>query len=632
MVESEQEGLIEVGGRSVLLFSTPWMIPTWPSLAIGCLKAYLRASGIRARCCHLHLEAAVKLGWAHYNALADTWGAGEALFGALLDPADSDRLVSAAAQMLREADHATTAKWAEEKACDDLTAFVDSWLERERPENYPVVGGTVGAMQLCGTLYLMRRVRERGHVGQRVLGGSGLVGSVAREVLVRCPDVDAIVDGEGENALLGLVKRVMGASQTLAGLPGVLARDGTGEVVIGDTAATVNMNTAPAADLDEFYETAFELGVPKTALTIPYEHSRGCEWEHRTKGKLNGCTFCGLYRNSPDHRRRSLDRIINDVESAIQRFRVLNLGFVDAYLPKDYREELLDGLVRLPADMSFFTEMRCDLTKATVERLAVRASRVQLGVESFSSAILRRIGKGIGAAKSVHSVRLCQEHGIPTQYNLMLRIPGVPRSEIEELYQALPTLFGLIPPHATNFYLDRNSLIFSDPEAHGVAPESLDAERPQWLPNSLGDSRISQVVPYSSRDDDVEGAWSQVEAQIKRWHARWRIVKSARIESPLIWRDGGGWASIVDARDDVAKIYLLEDILYEVFLACTEITSQKRLARHLPHYSPVMLSSALRELASHGLVFQDGPSYVSVVVRAGSKMTAARRTYGTHLT
>ena len=178
MAASEQPRRAGVGDPSVLLFSTPWMKATWPSLAIGCLKAFLQTNGIQARCCHLHLEAAVTLGWSHYDALADTWGAGEALFGALLDPADSDRLISVAAQLLREANQPATAKWAEETACDDLSTFVDAWLERERPEECLVVGGSVGAMQLCGTLYLMKCVRERGHAGLRVsavLGSLGLL-------------------------------------------------------------------------------------------------------------------------------------------------------------------------------------------------------------------------------------------------------------------------------------------------------------------------------------------------------------------------------------------------------------------------------------------------------------------------
>jgi ribosomal peptide maturation radical SAM protein 1 len=604
------------------------MKSTWPSLAIGCLKGYLAANGISSRCCHLHLEAAAKFGWVHYDALENTWGAGEALFGSLLDPADSHRLVSVAAQLLRDANHPATATWAERTARHDLRAFVDAWLERERPQDYLVVGGSIGAMQLCASLYLMKRLRERGHKGWRIFGGSGLVGSVAGEVLQRCSDIDAVVEGEGEQALLAIAKRITSElPSSFEGLPQVLTRNADGNPICGDAVSSLDLSSAPPANLDEYFETAQRLGIPKTGLTIPFEHSRGCAWEHRTKGKLRGCTFCGLYRNSPDYRRKSVERILRDVEDAVNRYRVLNLGFVDAYLPGEYRDDLLDGLIRLPSDVSFFTELRCDLTKATVERLAARASRVQLGVESFTTAILRRIGKGIGAAASVHSVRLCQEYGIPTQYNLMLRIPGVPRSEIDALNEVLPILFGLIPPNATNFYLDRNSLIFADPEAHGVAPDSLDVDRPDWLPHSLGDSRISQVVPFTFIGTDAEDAWSRIESQVERWHERWRSAKSASVESPLSWRDGGGWASIVDMRGDVAKIYHLEGILYDVFMACGKIVSEAKLAQLLPHHSLTLLSDALRELVSHRLILRDGPFFISVAVRAGSRMAgwSARR-------
>jgi ribosomal peptide maturation radical SAM protein 1 len=619
-------GLLTIGGNqdpSVFLFATPWMKGTWPSLAIGSLKSFLRVGDIEARCCHFHLEAAATIGWSRYDALAETWGAGEALFGALLDPSDSERLVSVAAELLCESNQSAAAQWAEKSACDDLRALVDMWLERERPERYPLVGGSVGAMQLCGTLYLMKRVRERGHAGRRILGGSGLVGSVGCEVLKRCPYIDAVIDGEGEHALLEIAHRVLNGSRTLGGVARVLSRD-TSDNDAGCRASSLDLSTAPPADLEEFYSTAARLGVPKTALTLSFEYSRGCEWEHRSKGKLRGCTFCGLYRNSPDHRRKPVERVLREIEYAVQRYQVLNLAFVDAYLPPDYRDELLDGLIRSPADVSFFTEMRCDLTKGTAERLAARADRIQLGVESFSSAILRRIGKGIGAAQSVYSIRLCQEYGIPAQYNLMTRIPAVPVSEINDLHDLLPTLFGLVPPTITEFYLDRNSLIFANPEAFGVASNTLDAELPGWLARSLGDSRISQVVPFRSADPEADAAWQRVKAQVGRWQERWRTALSSGLASPLIWRDGSGWASVTDAREEVAHIYLLEGILYEVFLACNDVTREKTLGEVLPSYSPAMISEALRQLASRRLVLRDGPRWVALPVRAGVSVSARR--------
>ena len=613
---------------SVLLFSMPWMKATWPSLALGCLKAYLAERGVTARCCHFHLEAAARLGSARYDALAESWGAGEALFSSLLDRDEAPRLVAVASKLLRDAGRHDAATWAEGSACDDLAALVDEWLERERPEEYELVGGSIGALQLSATLYLMQRIRARGHDGVRVLGGSGLVGMNGRELLDRAPDVHAVIQGEGEAALLGVVQSM--GTRPLAGLPGVLARDAAGAVVPVAPLEPVDLSEVPAPDVGEFFEAAAALGVPRTALTLSFEYSRGCEWEHRTDGRLRGCTFCGLYRNSPNHRRKPVARVLRDIDAAVKRFRVLSIAFVDAYLPAGYRDELLDGINSLPFDVTFFTELRCDLTEATVQRLSWRANRVQLGVESFSSAILKRIGKGVSAARTVHSVRLCQDYGIPAQYNLMLGIPGVPADEIDELAATLPTLFGLEPPKVTEFYLDRNSLAFADPIAHGIAPATIDGERPQWLAGRLGDSRILQVVPFGPADLGSAAAWERLGEPVRQWRERWQAAAAARLKGPLTWRRGRDWATVIDVRREPARVLTLEGVLFDVFLACREVVSEQRLAELLPQHSPDAVSEALQELIRHGLVLADGQAHVSLPVYSGS--TEGRRAHSVSTT
>ena len=617
-------------GASVLLFSAPWMKANWPSLAIGTLKSHLRAGGVEGRCCHLHLEAATSIGWARYDVLAETWGAGEALFGALLEPDDAERLVGVAVELLERGGHAEVAHWARTEGCARIQAWADAWLDRERPERYSVVGGSVGAMQLCSTLYLMRRIRERGHVGTRLLGGSGLVGTVATAVITRFPDVDLVIDGEGEEALLAVCRAVQAGGPL--GVPsGALGRDHNGGIVAGGSAAVVDLTRSLPADLDEFFESASALGVPRTGLTLSFEHSRGCEWEHRASGKLLGCTFCGLYRNSADHRRKSVAQVLREIETAVQRHRVLNLAFVDAYLPADYRDELLDGLNRLAGDMTFFTEMRCDLTRSTGERLAIRANRVQLGVESFTTAILKRIDKGVTAARTIYSLRLCQELGIQTQYNLMIRIPGVSRAEVEELTAFLPALFGLPPPSTADFYLDRNSRIFASPEESGLARDALDSERHAWLARSLGDSRISQVVPMPPLDEDLERAWQEVEHVVQRWRECWRDARAAGLPAPLTWKDGGRWATIVDARQRPARVYTIEGVLYDVFAICSEVRNRNTLVRRLPQHSPSDIEKALEALTAHQLLIEDGPQLVSVAMRPHATPRPAPTETGCHL-
>jgi hypothetical protein len=311
---------------------------------------------------------------------------------------------------------------------------------------------------------------------------------------------------------------------------------------------------------------------------------------------------------------------VRNIADAVDRFRVLNLAFVDAYLPADYRDELLDGLIELPADLTLFTEMRCDLTQPTAKRLAARGSRIQLGVESFSSAILSRIGKGVRSAHAVYAVRIAQEHGIRTQYNLMTRIPGVTRSEIQELCELLPSLFGLTPPSLTEFYLDRNSLTFADPESHGIAVESLDAVAPPWLARCLGDSHISQVVPFATATSETDDQWLAIKPLVDQWERAWGHARATQLSAPLTWRNGDGWASVVDVRQDPGAVYLLDGVLYDVFLACVEVISEHALSQRLPHHGAENIAAAVAELALRRLVLRDGKLLISLPVRVTRPM------------
>jgi ribosomal peptide maturation radical SAM protein 1 len=605
----------QVSPFDIHLFSMPWMKGDWPCLGIATVKSYVQAAGLTVRCSHFHLDAAARLGWSAYNAVAESWGAGEALFGALLDPNDAARLTGLAARELREKGFDDVADWVLGDALEQLSTLVDHWIDETRAIDAHIVGGSIGALQLCGTLFIMRRLKERGHQGTRVLGGSGLVGSVAMNVLGRAPYVDYAVDGEGEQAFLSLALAIRDEGSVPA-IAGVCRRDEASSAVQPvQRAQPIDLSQSPAPDLSEFFATAARLGVPKTALTLSLEHSRGCEWEHRTPGQLRGCTFCGLYRNSPDFRRKPVARVVNQVRDSVARYRNLNIAFVDAYLPEADRDKLIDELNGIPEDITYFSELRCDLTAQTVAKLSLRARRVQLGVESFSTALLRRIGKGLSAARSAYCVRLCQEAGIKTQYNLMLNIPGATSAEIAGLRADLPILFGLLPPVVTHFYLDRNSIAFQDPVHHGIDVSSLDEHSHPWLPTSLGDSRVSQVVPFRPASDNLDSDWKAVATVVEEWLGRSRAAQSAGLPSPLVWHLGSGWASIIDMRESREKVFEIEGLHLDVFLACDNVMSLANLSKQLPDQDRAQIDRALEDLVAMRLIFKDDTRYVRVAVR-----------------
>lgn len=594
----------------VLLFSPPWMKAGWPCLGIAALKSCLTADGIAVQCTHFHLETAARLGWENYDALAEVWGPGEALFGALVDPDDAARLTAYAGDELRAAGHEALADWAEGPACAELMRLIDHWIDDTGALMAPIIGVSVGAMQLCGAIYLLQRLAQRGHRGARVLGGSGLVGSGGIEVLRRVAEVDYVVHGEGEETFRRLVHALLDGANDDLTMPGVSSRT-TPSVSRGPAAELARL---PAPDLTEYFATASRFGIPRTALNLSFEHSRGCEWEHRTPGKLRGCTFCGLYRGSSDFRRKPVAVLRRQIQESVNRYHNLNVAFVDAYLTDGNRDALLDALNSLPEDITFFSELRPDMSPETVARLARRARHVQLGVESFSTDMLRQIGKGVSGAHSIYNLRLCQEAGISLQYNLMHGIPGVTETQVGALAASLPTLFGLIPPQPSRLYLDRNSLLYRTPAAYGIDPLSLDAIRHEWLAHVLGDNAISPVVSFAPTRE-VSKAWDTLEDLVRSWKTLWQHTTAAGIASPLLWRAGSGWASISDVRDGTLRAFDIDGLEHAVFLACDSVVTAEKIARLIPDHDASEIATALAQLVKRGLVFRDGTRYVRVAIR-----------------
>jgi ribosomal peptide maturation radical SAM protein 1 len=604
---------------AVLLVSTPWRLSNWPSLALGALKAYLRQRGVTVIANHLHLYVACQLGLQRYDRLARGWDLGTAIYSSLLAPDEADRLLGHAARVLRASGDADLAEWAEGSAVADVQRATLAGLERLAPARYGLIGLSVGALQLTASLYVARELRRLYPATPIVLGGSALVEGVARRILEACPYVDVVVDGEGERPLLALCQLPdSGYTNQLAEIPNLWYRRPDGTIARTATRVLDTLGELPAPDLAEFFDDASELGHPSAPLVLPFEVSRGCAWEHRKgDGQLHGCTFCGLYRNSPDYRERSAAPVLEQIRACSQRYGVLNLSLVDAYLPSRQRLQLLDGLASAGEDYTLFCELRCDLDDETAQLLAgAGARRVQLGVESFSTATLSRLHKGTQLIDNLDSIKLCHEYGIPYQYNLLVDVPGVPAEEVRTAAAVMPLLHGFEPPQLAVFYLDRGSRMYRAPAQHGIDPTSIDAREPADLPSFLG-AAASLVVSYAPLPGHATADdWSLIQRGLERWREARAAAARRGVTDLLTYRDGGTFVRIDDHRSDEPRVLVLEGILRRVLLACERRTSRNRLARELADVPAGELDSALDMLADVRLLIRDHSQLLALPVRA----------------
>ena len=600
---------------NILLVSPPWRLANWPSPAIASLKSALTAAGIEAHAAHLHLPFALAFGMDRYDRIAQGWEAGEALFFALAYPDQAEDILARSADAMARRGEPTALCGAE--TLEAARHAIDRCLAALNLDRLAVIGLSVGALQLGASIYLARRLR-RSHPHLRILcGGSALVGQAGAALLAQVPEIDLVVDGEGEEALVRLMQAPDWSPARLAAIPNVRYRDPHGRPAAGQRRDVRALATLPPPDFDDYFAVLQAEGIPPLDAVYPIEASRGCAWEHRRgDGILRGCTFCGLYRGSTGYRDRPFARIAAEVDRAGDRYGTLELSLTDAYLPSAHALPLLGHIADHPADFTLFCELRCDLDRETALALARAGARqVQLGVEALDTALLRHMVKGTRMIDNVQSIKLCAAYGVLAQYNLITHFPGATAAQIERTLALLPALFGLPAPTLAHFYLDRGSRIFQDPEAHGLSAGRIDAEKLPFLPKELGND-LCQVVPISPDDArDHAALWDRLEILVAHWRALEAERHAAGRKHGLTFRDTGRSLAVFDARRDEPVTLSLGGGLRAVLLACETIVSRSRLQSLFPG-NPGQLDEALAVLRAHRLIVEEKDLILALPVAA----------------
>jgi ribosomal peptide maturation radical SAM protein 1 len=591
----------------------------------------LTEAGCDVVCSHLHLEIAETFGSERYSRIAGGWELGEALYFSLYAGDEAEEILGETARALRsrgDPDDLCTLEVAGE-----LARATSAALERLDIDSFDLIGISVGAIQLGAACYLSDLIRRAAPLVRLVLGGSALVGTVSTELLAQLTSVNVIIDGEGEIALAALARESEWTPKILAEIPNIVYRDGNGSIVRGTCATPVSLGRSTVPDFEEYFAFLRAVDAPETEAVLPVEASRGCAWEHRRgDGQLRGCTFCGLYRGSPDFREKPMSRVVAEIVEAASKYGILEVSFTDAYLPPSYAKELLNDLIDADIDISLFCEMRCDFDGEMADLLVrANARQIQLGVEAFSTPILRRMAKGTRLIDNVRALKLCAARGVPVQYNLLSHFPGVHADDVYRMLDLLPHLFGFTAPTVARFYLDRGSRIYADPERFGLAREDFDREALSFLPQTMTAARISQVVTVSGTGDPrANAAWDGLEGIIARWsESQARAAELGLLTGGLSWRDTGREMIITDARGAVPRVIRLSGISRQLMRMADDLTTTRSLLAAVPIGSD-RLESALAALEELGLVLREGAFVISLPVRARLTVGVSRST-GTSL-
>lgn len=533
---------------------------TWPALGAETIAAVARAAGVRTGVVYANALLASRIGVADYASLANApgdWLLGDRLFAraafgvdALAAPdfaeriaafdQETDALAGAYVDHLSDGSGHPYTPLADryprdrlERAAREGEALLDE-LAAELAR-VPVVACSTSFDQTTASLALLARVKALRPEVRTVLGGANCDGPMGAALRALAPSVDAVFSGESEAAFT-------------AWLTGN-RREG---VVHG--APCTDLDALPTPDFTAYFDQLARWApeVLQGPVWLSYESSRGCWW-----GQRHHCTFCGLNGTGMAFRARSPERVLSDLTAMFARYPTRHVAMADNIMPHGYHRTLVPRLAEAAPGAHVFYEQKANLSLAQVVGLVDAGVKViQPGIESLSTALLRRMKKGTTARQNVDLLRYARSAGQLVKWNLLWAFPGDHEHDYLEMLALIPHLHHLNPPHGlVHLSIDRFSPYHERPADHGIeAVEPIAAYREIYPPGADLDAIAYHFVgrwPSGGKEapETIGRLWGAVQA----WRTRWSEGSTPDLR---LARAGAGFV-LTDTRGDAPAVHRL---------------------------------------------------------------------------
>jgi len=612
----------------IALINMPFFQTDTPSLGLSLLKSSLSVDKIPCRVYYLNLWFAEEVGLglfqkiAHWIGvdLAQEWVFAEALWGPnrRRDESFLKQVVARGAQPrgsdpggLSVPDYIEKIRFCRDKA----ESFLKRCLNTIPWEEFRVIGFHSQFQQQIASLALAKQLKSRFPKAVVVFGGANGCSEMGLALMKSFPFLDAVCPGEGDIVFPKFVQRVL-AGKPLHSMPGLLHRSGPDGLSGSNAPGVRDLDRLPFPDYDDFIDQRLlrsRLEAEKIYLLL--ETSRGCWW-----GEKSHCAFCGQDGNSLFFRQKSAERALEEISWLIKRYGpwTRTVVFTDNVLPRDYPETLFPRLARLKARFQFFYETRVNLTKDELRMYRQAVGRtVQAGLESLSTAVLRRMSKGTTAQDNIQFLKWCLQYGIRLEWNFLFGVPGEQASDYRKVPDLVRSISHLQPPRCVS----RVSFHRFSPYQTRSSEFGIRRLRPYPLYKAiypgLSDKTISSLAYYFVGNGDREKTISKYAEKLLKALDGWR---EGHVHSALFSVEEKDRLLICDFRPGFPKrIFHLKGQRRRLYKTCDRIRSHSdllRLASSKRGQETVerSLEADLGFFLKNRLMIEEGKRYLSLAV------------------
>jgi anaerobic magnesium-protoporphyrin IX monomethyl ester cyclase len=297
--------------------------------------------------------------------------------------------------------------------------------------NPAIVGITCGSVTYQRCVETAKAVKEVLPSCKVVAGGWHP--SYLPESVLQHPEIDYVVVGEGERAMVELATQIIkGQGQSIESISGVAYRT-QGKVVVNPSRFIKNLDDVPfparhLLPLQQYNRVIEYLSVsPVDVMSV----IRGCPFN---------CAFCESSKIwGPTCRSFSPARILGEMQHLAANFGTKGVYFINDNftIRKNDTLELCKLIRRSGLDMQWVCDTRVDMINQELlkEMHSAGCKTIWFGVESGSPSIRKKINLGVSLEQTEAAFRLCKREGIQTACSFLLGIPGETLEDMQATFK-----------------------------------------------------------------------------------------------------------------------------------------------------------------------------------------------------
>ncbi|HEU4765830.1 MAG TPA: RiPP maturation radical SAM C-methyltransferase, partial [Pyrinomonadaceae bacterium] len=604
----------------VLFAVMPWADVHCGSLGVSTLKAVLAQAGVASDVRHFNLQFARQLGPETYSLISQLGGGGyrgeifftphyfdiplaefvrheipgyaQGLFSFLQETSTNERYGDQQEFQSRCVDIA-------EKA---VPSFLSNCLDQVNWENYDIVGFSLMFDQTLPSLYLARAIKQRYPHITIVFGGSACDGEMGAEMARSFDCIDVVVRGEADHIITRLVQTIREHGD-LSTCPGIVFRRGDQLVETDPSGPVTDMDSLPNPDYEDYVSQAGEIESLKPVLY--FESSRGCWW-----GQKHLCSFCGLNASGLTFRRKSAERVLDELLAQERRYGISTFIAADNIIDMTYFKSFLPLIADInsqrPAEgkLSIFYETKSNLKKWQMTLLKeAGVGSLQPGIESFSDHVLELMKKGCSGIQQVQFIKWGTELGLNLIYGVLYGNPGETRGDYEEMLKTIRMVRHLHPPvYVIPMALDRFSPYFNDPQAYGIKNvRAHDSYARVFRDEHIDHERLAYKFSFDHDDKSDVGLQEAINAcldELKKWRQDFQPDRLVYTKEPDTIR-------ILDRRTPDPIVVTLRGAQAAICDYCDEYRSFSGICAMLPNFDREKIKRFLQLLIDREWMYRD---------------------------